>query len=496
MNNYTIKKVLPRLIIGAILVNSSFIICQVLVDVSNVLGGTIVAIFNQVSVGGDPGPWGSATWGGAAVVGATVLASGAVALLAISGPVIVAVFLSVVVTLLILIGRQAAVILLTVISPLAFLAYTLPNTEQFFKKWIKTFWALLVVFPLVALLFGAGNLAYRVLGSSQDTGMQIAALGAAAIPLLAVVPLLRKSLDSLGAVGATLKGWGSRADKRIGEKSSSTSLFGAYRQQRQRLKDIRSNQIVGGTYRGRGGILNLRNWASRANRFINASRISGQAGTNVAAHAANVAAKLQLENVEAQSALIKSANLPPDSLLAIAKGEKVKGSGIDSRDANARAAAMKHLADIGEYERFNEGWDSVRSIESNSARRVIADAIASSDGKPTYIGQGALAQMRNGKDMALTAQANVDQAITNNSYSSQVIAGASREELAVVADRVNALSTGGSAMEQAGATRTAGNAATALSDPRLSVLIGKNTRQVDAISKSNVAPRGQTGLPL
>lgn len=419
--------------------------------------------------------------GGAAVVGATVLASGAVALLAISGPVIVAVFLSVVVTLLILIGRQAAVILLTVISPLAFLAYTLPNTEQFFKKWIKTFWALLVVFPLVALLFGAGNLAYRVLSQSGDMGMKIAALGAAAIPLLAVVPLLRKSLDSLGAVGATLKGWGSRADKRIGEKSSSTSLFGAYRQQRQRLQEIRAHQILGGTYQGRGGVLNLRNWASRANRFINTSRISGQAGTNVAAHAANMAAKMQLENVEAQTALIRQANLPEDKLLAIAKGQEVKGSGIDHRDVHARAAAMKQLAEIGDYNRLNQAWDFSRSTESVKDRQTIINALNSSDKMPTWFGHGARADYVNGG--AKSAQEYVDQAIVNNSYSSQVIAAASREELDVVASRVEALHNSEDATKRDGAKQTAQNAANALSNPNISMLIGKNRSAVVALSR-------------
>lgn len=483
MNNYTIKKVLPRLIIGAILVNSSFFICQVLVDVSNILGNTIVDIFNKVSVsGGEAGPWQNAAWwGGATVVSATILASGAVALLAISGPVIVAVFMSVVVTLLILIGRQAAVILLTVISPLAFLAYTLPNTEQFFKKWIKTFWALLVVFPLVALLFGAGNLAYRVLSQSDDTGMKIAALGAAAIPLLAVVPLLRKSLDSLGAVGATLKGWGSRADKRIGEKSSSTSLFGAYRQQRQRLQEIRAHQILGGTYQGRGGVLNLRNWASRANRLINTSRISGQAGTNVAAHAANMAAKMQLENVEAQTALIRQANLPEDKLLAIAKGQEVKGSGIDHRDVHARAAAMKQLAEIGDYNRLNQAWDFSRSTESVKDRQTIINALNSSDKMPTWFGHGARADYVNGG--AKSAQEYVDQAIVNNSYSSQVIAAASREELEVVASRVEALHNSEDATKRGGAKQTAQNAANALSNPNISMLIGKNRGAVVALSR-------------
>ena len=38
VSNYGIKKILPRLIIGALLVNLSFYLCQIAVDLSNILG--------------------------------------------------------------------------------------------------------------------------------------------------------------------------------------------------------------------------------------------------------------------------------------------------------------------------------------------------------------------------------------------------------------------------------------------------------------------------
>ena len=41
VSNYGIKKILPRLIIGALLVNLSYYLCQIFVDLSNILGHTL-----------------------------------------------------------------------------------------------------------------------------------------------------------------------------------------------------------------------------------------------------------------------------------------------------------------------------------------------------------------------------------------------------------------------------------------------------------------------
>lgn len=41
-------------------------------------------------------------------------------------------------------------------------AYLLPNTEQWFTKWRKTFVALLIVFPVIGVLYGASTLASDV----------------------------------------------------------------------------------------------------------------------------------------------------------------------------------------------------------------------------------------------------------------------------------------------------------------------------------------------
>lgn len=51
LNNYGVKKTLPRLIIGIILINLSYLICQTAVDVSNVVGNSVNSFLTNIAVG-------------------------------------------------------------------------------------------------------------------------------------------------------------------------------------------------------------------------------------------------------------------------------------------------------------------------------------------------------------------------------------------------------------------------------------------------------------
>ena len=48
ISNYGIKKSLPKLIVAAILVNLSFIICLLAVDASNIIGNSLRGLFNHI----------------------------------------------------------------------------------------------------------------------------------------------------------------------------------------------------------------------------------------------------------------------------------------------------------------------------------------------------------------------------------------------------------------------------------------------------------------
>ena len=48
ISNYGIKKALPRVLLCAVLVNLSYIICQIAVDASNIVGGGVRALFDKL----------------------------------------------------------------------------------------------------------------------------------------------------------------------------------------------------------------------------------------------------------------------------------------------------------------------------------------------------------------------------------------------------------------------------------------------------------------
>lgn len=191
ITNYGIKKMLPKLIVGAVAVNVSYYLCQLAVDLSNILGyeiqAALVGIANQLgpSVFGVAGQYGGAESSSSIGNGLTTIAVGALAVAGviwlIMGPlmsVVVMVMVTVLTIIVILLLRKALIVLLIVASPIAFVLYLLPNTEKYFSKWLNMFIQLLMVFPVVGLLLGGGKLAGTIIlvsGSYADPSQVTAA---------------------------------------------------------------------------------------------------------------------------------------------------------------------------------------------------------------------------------------------------------------------------------------------------------------------------------
>lgn len=266
LDNYGIKKLLPRIIIAAILVNVSFIICQIAVDISNILGYSIKSVLDNLGAYVEtPGTGTDAStngWGWAAIM-AGLIAGGITLAFAMSVPILVAAIFALVTVCLILLGRTALIVLLVVISPLAFVAYLLPNTEEYFTKWRKAFVALLLVFPIISLVFGASTLAASIINAaSKDPLQQVIAMGVAVIPLFIVPSLLKKAIDSVGNIGAKMSGSGDSLGKKAGAGIVGSSLG----QHMKRRKDEDLGRVKTGSYNGRNPIRALR---SRINGGIN-----------------------------------------------------------------------------------------------------------------------------------------------------------------------------------------------------------------------------------
>jgi hypothetical protein len=226
ISNYGIKKMLPRIVIAAILVNVSFIICAIAVDLSNIVGASVYSLF-QNSIAPDVGSdITNASWEeqiAGALAMATAIGVILIVVLLFIGPMAL---LALGMIILILVARQALVILLIVVAPLAFVAYLLPNTEDWFKKWYKAFIAVLMVYPIVGAVFGVSTLASRVLSSvaadTEDSSLlQVIALGVLAVPLFAVPAILKGSLSAAGSIGARLSNLSDRANRAATKTASS-----------------------------------------------------------------------------------------------------------------------------------------------------------------------------------------------------------------------------------------------------------------------------------
>lgn len=208
-NAYEIRKILPRLVIAAILINVSYLICAVAVDISNIAGYGVNQLFETVrddvlsgaSSAGSDIDWKNVTaWvlagGTGAVVGGialtTAVGGAAAGLWFLLAPFLLGAALLVMVTFLILAARQALIVILIAVAPLAFAAFILPNTEKWFERWRGIFFTMLIMFPAFGAVFGGAQLAGEVIiRSASSIEMVILGLGVMVAPL-AITPLLLK----------------------------------------------------------------------------------------------------------------------------------------------------------------------------------------------------------------------------------------------------------------------------------------------------------------
>lgn len=240
ISNYEIKKMLPRLVIAAILVNISYWICALAIDASNIAGYSIHDLFATMReniVGPEGNSWDLANWqtvtdailtagAGAAAVSFgiySIAASGGASIIMLL-PLLVGLAMAVLVALLIMAARQAIITILLVISPLAFVAFLLPNTEKYFEKWRSVGTTMLLLFPIFSVLFGGAQLAGMLIIQNADhLNLIILGLAVQVAPLVITPLLIRFSGSLLGRIAGIVnnpnKGLIDRTRKWAGERA-------------------------------------------------------------------------------------------------------------------------------------------------------------------------------------------------------------------------------------------------------------------------------------
>ncbi|MDO5474832.1 MAG: hypothetical protein Q4F61_00380 [Candidatus Saccharibacteria bacterium] len=285
IDNYGIKKSLPKVVIAAVLINFSFVICQVAVDISNIVGNGLNSTLSDISVGnsyectpsgggsgltlsGDNGseecvPMSSGSSeqagmfktmfnvaaGGLIGVGAVSVASSVLSTGFLAGfliPILLLLVTAVIAVLFffVLLGmRQAGVVILVVLSPLALACYMLPNVKKYYDKWFKAFSGLLLVYPICGLLIGGGMLTSKII-LSASTNYMTYFVGCVLMvaPFFLIPSLLKGSFAAMGNIGAKVSGLG----KSFGSKGRSSLDRGIKNSNRyqQRVKENQERQAL------------------------------------------------------------------------------------------------------------------------------------------------------------------------------------------------------------------------------------------------------------
>lgn len=246
LSSYGIKALLPRLIVIAVIANISYWLTAAAIDMSNLLGTGLKTFFDglteslQKQVFTDQstffnGGATNSTETSVPLVGSTDMglmgSIAAVALVGIGGaflfaklgallPLLVSGLIILFAVFIALIVRQGLIIALLVVAPLAIVANILPATREYFDKWLSMLKGLLIMFPVIAVLFGVAKLVSVVIlgtinGINDETFFTaVLAAGVLFAPFILVPGMIKNANEVMSKIansgalgGITKKGY-------------------------------------------------------------------------------------------------------------------------------------------------------------------------------------------------------------------------------------------------------------------------------------------------
>ena len=381
--NYTIKKMLPRIVVAVILINLSIYIVAVLEDVVNIIGAGLFDLIKapfgsawKLDLGGLSSTLFSIIAGGGAGLGLAAVISLGWAGIGATIPLIVLtivlpVVLAVLSTLITLMVRQGLLVLLIMTSPVAFALYCLPNTEAYFKKWWGLLLKTLMVYPIIVGLIAMSQvmgIIFTSLGSTSTLGLpKIMGLLAVAAPLFLIPFGFRISGGMIGAVYSRSREMGQALNTRIrGRADDPTSQISRARDRAGMATTEAgiSRRVLGARIRGRreGGIRQL---------------IPGQAGAGARATARDAAAGYRADEAAISSTEIAARQLANDRFFQQNKqNDEFIEAGTDGPDSAVFQQKINDARALGteegdaRAERLEAGQRLARRIRSTPGSRM------------------------------------------------------------------------------------------------------------------------------
>lgn len=172
LDAYTVRRAMPRFLIAIIFISISWYITGFLINLTNIVGTGILGLMTR-SFGGPSSHLSdyismqagiTTTLGSLAIFGG-LIATGSVTFMIILSYAFVALMILLIGFVLLTI-RQLLILALVLFAPLAILSWIFPGNDKLWKLWWGTFSKLLLMFPLIMILVGAGKIFAYVIANT------------------------------------------------------------------------------------------------------------------------------------------------------------------------------------------------------------------------------------------------------------------------------------------------------------------------------------------
>ncbi|MEX2006677.1 MAG: hypothetical protein WD877_00650 [Candidatus Saccharimonadales bacterium] len=182
---YTVRKMLPRIVIAVVALQLSWEICQWFIAVANDLGNGVRQLLTAPFGGAENMDLNnilhkldSKTWelGSQLIIPALLVGGVIVSFVALPGAFVLAfsLFIGVFAALAVLLFRNVLIMALTLFAPLAIIAWVLSGTQNYWKLWKDNFLKLLMLFPLIMAIIYTGRIfagiTAEAAGNNQTAG--------------------------------------------------------------------------------------------------------------------------------------------------------------------------------------------------------------------------------------------------------------------------------------------------------------------------------------
>lgn len=213
---YSIRKILPRLLIAVIVITLSWSLMKFAIDLSNDVGHGIRALiyapFSQMK-NPELNPGGSSIAFGGIAIGLVSLGVLGVLSFAITA------LLAVLIAFGVLVLREMLILMLIIMAPIAIVAYILPNTQKAWKIWWDFFSKALLAFPIIVAFIATGRVFSKVVyNSSPEPGLLESAIafGAYFLPYF----MIPTAFKLAGGAIATISGMANDKSKGLFDRTS------------------------------------------------------------------------------------------------------------------------------------------------------------------------------------------------------------------------------------------------------------------------------------